>query len=385
MVLGRFGRGLAVLGIAALAMSGCKDQNAYVPPPPAEVGVSQPLAQNVLPYLTETGNTVAIDAVDLVARVEGFLTAISYVDGTTVKKGDELFVVEPTPYEAKFQQAQAQLKAAHASLLLSQADFDRQNTLFRQNVTSLLTLQQAQSKRDNDQAGVDNAQAGLTLAGVNLGYTRITAPFDGVVTKHLVSVGELVGQNSATSLASIFQLNPLYVTFNMSEQDLLKIRDALGGRRLTQEELQKVPVEVGLMDEVGYPHKGFLNYVSPNLDPNTGTILVRAVLQNADRWLLPGFFTRIRMPTQFTAQPALLVPNRVIGSNQEGTYLLVLGKDDLVEQRRVTLGQAFGDMRAIDTGLKPDDRVIVTGNSRAIPGRKVTAKSVTLTPPTATQ
>ena len=379
MSLSRGTVALVVLGMA-LGLGGCKERNTFVPPPPAEVGVAQPVSQNVTPYLVETGNTQAVESVDLVARVEGFLTSIDYVDGTPVKKGDTLFVVEPALYQAKLLQAQSQLKAAQAALVLSQAELDRQTTLYKQNVNSLRNLQDAQARRDTDAANIENAQGGVTLAALNLSYTRVDAPFDGVVTRHLVSAGELVGQASPTKLATIFKLDPLYVTFSMSEQDVLKVRAGLEGRRLTNEQLQKVPVEVGLMDEEGFPHKGFLNYVSPSLDPNTGTITVRALMDNPSRALLPGFFTRVRLPIQFTPRAALLVPSRVVGTNQEGQYVLVLGKDDTVEQHKVTMGQTFGDLRVVETGLEAAERVIVTGIGQAVPGRKVAPKPVTIPP-----
>jgi RND family efflux transporter MFP subunit len=164
----------------------------------------------------------------------------------------------------------------------------------------------------------------------------------------------------------------------MSEQDLLRIRANLGDQKITFEDLQKVPVEVGLMTEEGFPHKGHLDYVAPELDPATGTILVRGVFSNPDEDLLPGFFVRIRVPTGRRVQNALLVPDRALGQNQEGRYLLVLNKDDVVEQRPVQIGQQFGDLRLIQSGIKPDDRIIVAGIQRAIPGRKVAPKTATI-------
>jgi RND family efflux transporter MFP subunit len=184
-------------------------------------------------------------------------------------------------------------------------------------------------------------------------------------------VGELVGATGATKLASIVQLDPIYVTFNVSEQDLLKVRTNLDGRRLTLEEIQKVPIEIGLMDEEGFPHRGTLNYVAPEIDPQTATILVRGIFANPNRELLPGFFVRVRMPMGAPDQNALLVPDRVIGQNQEGRYVLVVGANDEVEQRRVQLGQLQGALRVIASGVHADDRVVVTATDRAIPGRKV--------------
>ncbi|MFZ0459102.1 MAG: efflux RND transporter periplasmic adaptor subunit [Rhodoplanes sp.] len=168
------------------------------------------------------------------------------------------------------------------------------------------------------------------------------------------------------------------MSFNLSEQDLLRIRASLGDQKVLLEDLQKVPIEIGLMTEEGFPHKGRLDYVAPELDPATGTILVRGIFPNSDETLLPGFFVRIRVPTGRTVQNALLVPDRALGQNQEGRYLLVLNNDDMVEQRPVQIGQQFGDLRLIQSGIKPDDRIIVAGIQRAIPGRKVTPKTATI-------
>jgi RND family efflux transporter MFP subunit len=374
-------RSLILLPVLAAALAGCKPENKFQPPPPPEISVAPPLQQEVTPYEVLTGNTVAFNTVDLVARVKGFLTAQSYVDGAPMKKGDVLFTIEQTMYQANLKEAQAQLDSAKAQLLNAEAQFTRQETLLRQNVTAQNTYDDAKAKRDSDRAAVENAEGNLIVAQTNLGYTTVQAPFDGLVSKHLVSVGELVGDTTATKLATIVQLDPIYVEFNMSEQDVLRIRDSLK-KRLTLEELQKVPLEIGLMDEEGFPHKGFLNYVSPELDAATGTILVRGLFENPNRALIPGFFVRIRVPQALAAKQALLIPNRVIAEDQAGKYVLVVNKDNVVEERRVTIGQLLvGGLRVIDSGLKPDERVVLTTNGRAIPGNKVVPKETTLPPP----
>jgi RND family efflux transporter MFP subunit len=222
----------------------------------------------------------------------------------------------------------------------SEAELSRQSTLRSQDISTQVALDKARAQRDSDKANVMSQEAGVTLAKINLGYTSVAAPFDGIVTRHLVSVGELVGGTQKTKLATIVQLDPIYVTFNMSEQDLLRIRANLDGRRLTLAELQMIPIEVGLMTDQGFPLTGKLDYVSPELDPATGTILVRGIFSNPDRILLPGLFVRIRIPTGRVEENALLVPDRALGQNQEGRYLLVLDKNDVVEQRKVQIGSS---------------------------------------------
>jgi membrane fusion protein, multidrug efflux system len=170
----------------------------------------------------------------------------------------------------------------------------------------------------------------------------------------------------------------------MSEQDVLKVRENLQNRRITIDELSKIPLEIGLMNEEGYPHAGFLNYVSPEVDPQTGTILVRGLFKNPDRTLLPGFFVRVRMPMGLGAKATFLVPNRVIAEDQAGKYVLIVDKDNIVRQQRIKQGQLLpGGLRAITEGLKADDRVVLTTSGRAIPGGKVVPKETTIPLPPA--
>lgn len=376
--------GLFALSLLAVALAGCKPENKFVAPPPSEVSVAKPLQQNVRPFTELTGNTAAIATVDLVARVEGFLDSIDYKDGSFVNKGDPLFQIEPITYDAKVKQAQAELESTKALLIQAQAEFVRQETLLKQNVSAQNTYDQARAKRDSAQANVENNTANLTIAQTNLGYTKVMAPFDGIVTNHLVSVGELVGSSNPTKLATIIKLDPIYVNFNMSEQQLLDIRGKLRAAGIGPEDMKRVPIEIGLMTEEGYPHKGHLDYASPSVDTTTGTILVRAIFDNPNRALLPGFFVRVRVPTDVTDKAALIVPDRVLAEDQAGKYLLVVGKDDVVEQRRVTTGMLLpGGLRVIDSGLKPDDRVVVSTNGHAIPGRKVAPKDTTIQAPPA--
>jgi RND family efflux transporter MFP subunit len=370
----------AITLLAALGVAGCKrQQTAFVPPPPPQVIVAQALHQAVTPYLEATGNMAAYNQVDLVARVSGFLQEIRYTDGAIAHRGDTLFVIEPAPYQAKLQQAQAALESAQAQVVQTDAEYDRQASLGRTDFASRSTVDQARAARDSNRANVLNQQAAVTLAATNLGYTQVTAPFDGMVTAHQVSVGSLVGANAPTTLASIVQIDPIYVSFTASEQDVLRIRASLRQAGMDEKQIAKVPVEVGLMTEDGYPHQGTLDYAAPNVDTSTGTLMVRGVLANADHMLLPGFFVRVRVPLRAQQAEALLVPETVLGTDQSGRYLLLVDKDDVVQQRTVTTGARVGTLRVIASGLQPDDRVVVSGLQRAVPGEKVAPKATEIT------
>jgi RND family efflux transporter MFP subunit len=334
------------------------------------VEVAMPAQKSITRYIDATGNTAPIKMVDLVARVQGFLQTIDYKDGSPVKQGATLFTIEPETYKLKLEQAQAAEAGAQASLKQAEADFRRQVDLVQRQAVSQSTLDTSTSNRDNAQANLQQAQANTSIAQVNYGYTNVTAPFDGIVTAHLVSVGELVGVASPTQLASIVALDPIYVNFNVNEQDVLRVREEARRRGMTFDELRQLPVEIGLQTETGYPHKGTLDYVSPQVNQSTGTLAVRGILNNPDRVLLPGFFVRVRVPFE-QQHNALLVPDVALGSDQAGRYVLVVNAENVVEQRKVTIGPLEGDLRVIESGLKPDDKVVIAGLLRAIPGQKV--------------
>jgi RND family efflux transporter MFP subunit len=358
---------LLALGLLA----GCGDSNTYVPPPAPKVTVATPEKRAITIYLESTGNAAAVNTTNLVARVPGFVTSINYKDGDFAKKGTVLFTIEPDSYQLKYQQAQAAEVAATATLKQAQADFDRQTDLTARGTSSKATLDTSTANRDNAQANLQQAQVNTQLAKINYGYTSVTAPFDGIVTARTVSVGEYVGANNQpTVLATIVQHDPIYVNFSVNERDLLRIREDMRRRGITVDDLKKVQVEIGLQTEQGYPHKGLLDYVSPTVDPSTGTLNVRALLDNPNRVLLPGLFVRVRVPVD-RRENALLIPEVALGSDQSGRYVYAVTKDNVVEQRNVEVGPLEGAMRVVTMGLAEDDRVIVAGLLRAIPGQKV--------------
>jgi RND family efflux transporter MFP subunit len=363
----------------AVILSACGQDNRYVAPPPPQVRVALPLQQPVTRYLEATGYTTAVNTANLVARVQGFLQEIHYHDGDFVQAGTTLFTIEPEPYKLKLEQAQAAEAGAQAALKQTEADFERQAELSSRQVTTKAALDNATANRDSAQARLKQAQVDTAQAALNLGYTEVKAPFDGNVTARQVSKGELVGANGPTQLAIIVEPDPIYVNFNIGEQDVLRVREEIRRLGITEQQLKKTPVEVGLQDDAGYPYVGTLDYASPTVNQATGTLAVRGILKNADRVLLPGYFVRVRIAEE--QQNNLLIPDAALGSDQGGRYVLVVNKDNVVEQRAVTIGPKVGDLRAIDRGLKGDDRVVVAGILRAIPGQKVDPQLETIPPP----
>jgi RND family efflux transporter MFP subunit len=363
-----------ILALALLGGCGQKE-NKFAPPPPPQVTVSRPLEKPVTDYLELTGNTQAVDQVELQARIEGFLTSIHFKDGDFVRKGDLLFIIEQRQYRAKLEEAQGRLAAAEALVLRANQEYERQLGLLAENATSKSEVERWKAQRDAAQASVEEAKANLELAKINLGYTRVAAPFDGRMDRHLVDPGNLVGAGKPTPLAYLTRLDPIYAYFSVNERDLIRVMEERREEGKTMSQLT-YPVYLGIAGEEGYPHEGRLDFASSTVDPNTGTLLLRGVFSNprigatAPR-LLPGMFARIRIPVDVRDR-ALLVSERALGTDQGGRYLLVVNDQNVVEQRSVKVGALIEGMRVIEEGLKGDEWVVVDGIQRARPGAKIT-------------
>jgi RND family efflux transporter MFP subunit len=367
-----------LLLLVLLALAACKEETPIAAPPPLKAAVAQPVKQSVTRYIEATGNTQPINTVDLQARVQGFLDSINYVDGALVKKGTVLFELQRDTYEAQVQEAKATLASQQAAQANARIEYSRQSTLGKDQFSPQSKVDDTKTRLDQLTADVEGAKADLEQAQINLGYTTMTAPFDGIVTRHLVDVGALVGYAGPTKLATIVQVDPLHVYFNVSETVILRLQEELAKRGKTLREVGDLPVEIGLQTEEGYPHKGKLDYVSPQLDTSTGTIELRALVPNADFALLPGLFVRVRIPVE-QIDNALLVSDTAIGSNQSGDYVLVAGKDNVVEQRRIRVGLQSGQFRVVESGLTGEDWVLTSDMQRAAPGTRIDPEQTVIT------
>ena len=371
-----------VLGLVLLAVAGsCGPGNEYAAPPPPPVTVSPPELREITRFADYTGTTRAVEAVDVRARVQGFLQSIHFEPGDFVDKGTLLFIIDPKPFEVALESAQAKLARARAQLELAKAELGRREQALETRAISELEVIQTRAQRDQARADVRTAAAAVADTQLDLDYAHVKAPIEGRVGRNLVDVGALVGAGDATLLAQMVRYKPVYVYFNISERDVLSLqkrshslRDALDK---DYDDRETTVIHVGLADEEGYPHDGRIDYTGLRVDPETGTFEVRGVLPNEgslDEIMMPGLFVRVRIPIGREEQ-AMLVSQRALGADQGGRFVLVVGSEDVVEQRYVKVGPEIDGMAVIESGLRPDDRVVVKGVQRARPGAKVTPHS----------
>ena len=367
--------GLVVLILLLIVVHHIKSTRESTPPPvqPPTVVTQKPVASQGAQYIEQTGNTVAYNSVDLVARVEGFLRAVKFTDGSFVKKGQELFAIEPEPYLEQLRAAQAGVASAKASLAYTEAEYARQQQMYKENATSLNNVQKWQAQRDSSRADLDKAIANQTNAAITYSYTHVLAPFDGRVGRHQVDPGNLVGNGKATDLATIDQIDPIYVYFYLNELDVVNLRAAAREYGFKPTDINKIPVFVGMQNEEGFPHEGRLDFANTGLNSSTGTLEFRVLLSNKDYTLLPGLFVHVRIPiSKSTSQ--LTVPDTAVQYDQIGAYVLAVDEDSKVVLQRVEIGSVDKGMRVILKGITPQDDIIVDGLQNATPGSKVTVQ-----------
>ncbi len=370
----------AMLALAICAAGGCdkgKEGNAYAPPPPPEVIVAHPVRQQVVAYKTYTGVVEASETVELRARVQGFLEKIGFQPGQAVKKGDVLFEIDKRQYQASVAQAEARVQAQEAALVGAENDARLARELADQRAGPEIDAIIKLARRDVVKADLAQARAELTEAQLNLDYCTVTAPIDGRITKNLVDAGNLVGRGEPTLLATIVQDAPAYVSIDASEADVLEVRrdaaHSTDGREPGQISPGNWrPCELALSGETDFKTKGRVDYVNPELNRDTGTLRVRTQYDNTDGRLIPGFFSRVRFA--ISSSDALVVPEAALLSDQQGRYAMVVNEDNTVEVKRVKIGVLDGALRVVESGLTPEDRVIVLGALKARPGSKVTPK-----------
>jgi RND family efflux transporter MFP subunit len=358
------------LALAVAAPAGCQPKNDYVAPPPPEVAVRHPVSERITTYKEFTGTAQAVETVDVRARVKGFLQSMHFEPGADVEEGQLLFVIDPKPFEAAAAVARADLSSKQAQFAGADAEYRRTVALYERNVSPELDLIKLKAARDAAQAAVQQAAAALDQAELDLGYTQVKAPIAGRISRNLVDVGNLVGSAEATLLATIVQNKPIHAFFTVSESDLYRFRAVRRRGEQGDYRQETVPLALGMASEEGYPHEGVINYVDPALDPATGTLLVRGSFPNADGAIVPGAFIRVRVPFE-QDRDALLVPERALGSDQTGRYVLVVDAEGKVDQKPVKLGSRVKDLVVVESGLKADDWVVVDGLQRARPGSKV--------------
>jgi multidrug efflux system membrane fusion protein len=366
------------LGVILVATTiGCRQRSAQAPAPPKlVVPVSHPVQREVTEFVEYTGRTDAVQSVGIRARVTGFLVRSPFKEGDmvrgtvkmfgiTLREGDLLFEVDPRPYRAQLDQALAQVEVTKAQHKLAQANYARSKDAFDKGVGSKQDVDTAVASVEEAAARIDAAKATVRLYQLNLTFTQVRSPIDGQVSRYYYTLGNLINQDQ-TLLTTVVSVDPMYAYFDLDERTLLRVRTAiLQGRIKLPAQGTDLPVLMGLEGETGFPHQGTIDFVNNVVNPSTGTIAIRGVFANpalpgvGRRLLSPGMFVRVRLPIG-QPQPALLVVDRALGSDQGQRFLYVVDAEKKIQYRRVTIGALQDDgLRVIEDGVKPDDWVVV--------------------------
>jgi len=373
----RVRRAVAVVGLLA-ALAGCSGASNTAPPPP-EVMVAQVLQQKLIDWDEYTGRFQAIDTVEVRPRVSGYIDRVLFSEGKEVKKGETLIVIDPRPYQADYDRAKAELALAKAQRELAGLEAERVHKLKDSGAVSQEEYDERVSALHQQEASVAAAQAAFNSAELNLSFTKVEAPVDGVASRAEITRGNLVtgGNNGGTLLTTIVSIDPMYVYFEGDEHAYLRYQElARAGQRQSSRNFAN-PVRIGLANEEGFPHQGHMDFVDNQLNARTGTIRGRAVIDNKDGLFTPGMFARVQL-LGTGAREVILVEERAIGTDQTQNFVLVLGAGNKVEYRAVQLGRALQGLRIVSKGLAPGDVIVINGLQRVRPGTPVTPKKVTM-------
>lgn len=346
-------------------------QNA--PPPPPEVSVAQVVEQKVSQWDSFNGRFEAVQSVQLRPRVSGYIDQVNYREGDEVKKGQVLFTIDDRTYRATLEQAQAELANARSQATLARSESARTDKLIGTNVVSREEWEQRRSAANQAQASVLSAQAAVDMAQLNLDFTRVTAPIEGRASRAMITTGNLVtAGDSASVLTTLVSQDRMYVYFDVDEATYLHYQ-AMARKG---ENRGSLPVEVALTGEEGFPHRGTVDFLDNQLTASTGTIRMRASLDNQQRQFTPGLFARVRLPgrADFTA---LLIDDKAVLTDQDRKYVYVVDAQGKAQRRDIQAGELADGLRIVQQGLKPGDKVIVNGLQKVfMPGMPVNAQPV---------
>jgi multidrug efflux system membrane fusion protein len=373
-------RTIGAAAVAVLLLGGCNQSTGTQAPAPPEVSVAQVLEKRVKDWDEFTGRLQAVESVEIRPRVSGYIDKVAFAEGSLVKQGDLLFVIDPRPYQAEYDRANADLKRYKTALELARVELTRVEHLKESGAVSQEELDERKSTVAQAEANVGASQASLESAALNLSFTRVTSPIAGRVSRAEVTRGNLVtgGINGGTLLSSVVSIDPIYLYFDADEQSYLRYTQtaAHSGAGLNGHDAGN-PVMVGLANEDGFPHAGAVDFVDNQLNPQTGTIRARAVLQNKDGRFTPGLFARVQLLGS-GEYSAILIEDRAVNTDQSQKYVLLLGANNQIEYRKVTLGRVVDGLRIVRAGLKAGDVIVVNGAQRVHPGVTVTPQRVVM-------